>query len=139
MAKSWSLQEDSILENNQLDDNWCQGTLGLLSLYHFRYVYITYSLIGSLQDPIQFIYICTATRFCTHCVHSYINKIVSLCKGVHVNSIYVFMSPRQCIELDWVVRSQNYGLTVLVDMKVILCVWYYYSLTWTDVLCFSLF
>ena len=38
---------------------------------------------------------------------------------------YVFMSPRQCIELDWVVRSQNYGLTVLADMKVIL-----YSLTW---------
>ena len=46
--------------------------------------------MGALPSPIQFIYICTVTG-CVPIVHIYINKIVSLCKGVHVNSIYVFI------------------------------------------------
>ena len=72
MANSWSLQEDSIWGNDQVDDNWCWGSWGLLSLYHFRCMYITDFLIGALRDPIQFINICTVTGFYTHCAYIYI-------------------------------------------------------------------
>ena len=63
-------------------------------------------------------------------VHIYV-KVCRSTPSVH-------MSPNQYIELDWVVRSLSYGLT-LFDLKVILCVWYCSSLTWTNVLCFLSF